>query len=120
MGFPWPGDHPATGAPFIAFTLDTKTERQELRYNPPQYPEREYVSEWGYDGPIAWHTRTDEELAEAVTAYEASLAEWKRTGGRAFAVGATTTKARFTTTNGDWAVAVLAGPRWHWVEWSAD
>lgn len=42
-GYPWPGDHPDTGAPFVAFSIDARIEYQELRYLPPLYPSREYT-----------------------------------------------------------------------------
>lgn len=119
-GSAWPDTpHPATGEPFVTCDdFNVVTERQELRRLPPTRPEREYVSEWDDDGPVVWLTRTDAELAEALAAYDVDVAEYRRTGGRCFAPGATTTTGRFVTASGAWAEGAAAGPRWRWTKWS--
>ena len=118
LGVTPPGNHPGNGEPFVSFNLDRKREVQEHHYLPPTYPERTYATEYDDDGPIAWHTRTDEEMTEALEAYEKARTEWRRTGGRAFTAGPETVSARFETASGAWAEGIYAGTEWRWVEWS--
>lgn len=118
-GVAWPDEHPDTGAPFVTCeAFQKRTERREVRYLPPVYPTREYVTEWGEDGPLAWHTRTDAELTEAIANYEKAKVEYDRTGGRWFAPGATTITGRFATNDGAWAEGASDGKRWMWLEWA--
>src|SRR5690348_12492574 len=95
MGYPWPGDHPGTGEPFVKFSLTHDMPAWVVRHSPPGPPSREVVTEWDDDGPIAWRTLTKNEYAKAVRSYKKATAEWRRTGGVAYVRGADTIRCRF-------------------------
>lgn len=129
-GIAWPEAHPDTGEPFVKVEhLERRTERQAVHYDCPAQPLRQVpvstewvVDEDGFDEEIvtAWRDLTAEEWTPIVAAYEAAVAEWKRTGGVWMTAGQTATAGRFAAASGAWADGDSDGRRWLWREWGTE
>lgn len=104
--------------PVSAIKLEVRTERQMLqRVIPPGRPERDVPAEVveddeGNEVVISWRRLSDEEWDAALKAYEKALDEWRRTGGRVIAKGATIVEASFRLEGGGFAEAIWTGRAW--------
>lgn len=120
LGIPMPKASEATFGrrPIEVSEFVVRTERQMLqRVIPPSRPERDVpdevcTDEEGCEYVLSWRRLSDEEWEAAQKAYEAALAEWRRTGGRVIAKGATTIEAAFRLEGGGLARAIWNGRAW--------
>jgi hypothetical protein len=120
-GYPWPGNHPATRAPFVKANVTRAAQTHTMYLNPPAPPSREMVTEWDDDGPVVWKTLTDEELTAAQSEYEKALAEYRRTNGIVrVKAGPDLITGRFVCADGAWAEGELGPDGWRWTAWELD
>lgn len=104
---PFPTTHPGTGAPFVAWSVDIRSDDERVHWGPPTRPSRECV-DYDEDGLEFDVILTDEQFAAATAAYDRAMAEWRQTGGLAYVKGPTTVVGKFTCANGAWAEYMTA------------